>query len=97
MQTEINRTPPRVAVRISGINIIGSEDGVPNIVMGRSIPLVQDDMTATVQTRWSAGLRELWVCDVMGRPVEIIDLNTRPLSEMMHYTFVRDRILAAAR
>lgn len=97
MQAEINRAMPRVPVRIAGINAIGAESGVTSLVMGRSIPLVQDSMTALVAMNWGAQVRQLWVCDAMGRVVEVTDLTTAPLSDPMNYNAVRDRILARAR
>lgn len=48
MQAEINRAMPRVPVRIAGIKVIGAEPGVTAMVMGRTIPLVQDSMMALV-------------------------------------------------
>ena len=97
MQAEINRAMPRVPVRITGINVIGAEPGVASMVMGRTIPLVQDSMMALVAMNWGAQVRELWVCDASGRVVEITDLSSAPLSEPMNYNAVRDRILARAR
>jgi len=97
MQAEINRAMPRTPVRITGINVVGAEAGVDTLVMGRSIPLVQDSMSANVAMRWGAQARQLWVCDAMGRVVEVTDLSSAPLDDPMHFNATRDRLLALAR
>ena len=80
MQTEIDRAMPRTRVRITAINVIGSEADVASVVMGRALPLVQDDMTANVAARWGAQVRQLWVCDAAGRVLEVTDLTSASLS-----------------
>jgi hypothetical protein len=97
MQTEIDRAMPRTRVRITAINAIGAEAGVASVVMGRTLPLVQDDMTANVAARWGAQVRQLWVCDAAGRVLEVTDLTSASLGETMNYNAVRDRLLALAR
>jgi len=97
MQTEINRAMPRIPVRITAINAIGAESGVESVLMGRTLPLVQDSSAASVASRWGAQVRQLWVCDPQGRVVEVTDLGLATLAEPMNYNAVRDRILARAR
>jgi hypothetical protein len=97
MQGEIDRMMLRTRVRIVGINTVGAEGGVASITEGRTLPLVQDDATARVAPRWGATVRELWICDTMGRVVEVIDLTVRSLAEPMNYSAIRDRLVALAR
>jgi hypothetical protein len=97
MQGAINMAMPRTPVQISIINQIGSEAGTESLLMGRTLPYVQDNEMVGVARRWGAMTRELWILDAMNRRVEVIDLTVRSLSEPMNELAVRNRILEIAR
>ncbi len=97
MQSELDRAMPRTRVRITAINAVGAESGVEFVLMGRTLPFVQDTMAAGVASRWGAQVRQLWVCDPTGRVVEVTDLTTASLADPANYNALRDRLLARAR
>src|SRR5262245_33085028 len=95
MQGEIDAGPP-AAVAILGINAPESAAGVPDMVAGRTIPLLQDEDAVDAAGLWDVTPRDVVVLDPSGRAYAVYNLTTHDLAVPANYAALKQLILDAA-
>ncbi len=81
---------------IFGVNAAGSESGNPEMVAGRTMGLLQDDVASDVWGLWSVAYRDVYVLDPQNRLFAIYNLTSHDLADPANYQSLRDLIAAAA-
>jgi len=93
MQAELNAEG---GISIAGINSLGSESGVPDMCLGRVIPLLQDTAVEHVWTQWQVTYRDVVVLDKDNMEVAVFNLTDNDLQVPANYDALKN-ILRAAR
>lgn len=96
MQQRFDALTPPAPIQIVVINEIGAEAGTSSVLMGRSLPFVQDSATARVWSTWGASRYQLWLVDGMGRRLEVLNLSSAPLTDPTNATQLQTRLLSLA-
>jgi hypothetical protein len=96
MQGEIDAEFPDLGVALLGVNGAGFESGVPLMVDGRVIPLLQDTAADDVWTAWGVEYRDVIVLDRDNVPVGVFNLTDHDLSQMGEFAALKGMLLDAA-
>jgi len=100
MQAEIGLGVPAgaaIAIRILGINEAGQESGNAGMVVGRTLPFLQDTPAEYVWGgRWQVEWRDVVVLDAQNRRIAVYNLTAHDLGLPANYAELRDLLLAAA-
>jgi hypothetical protein len=93
---ELNGEFPDLGIELLGINGIGYESGVPQMVTGRFIPLLQDVAAVDAWTQWEVVYRDVIILDRDGVPVGVFNLTEHDLSMMGEYEALKGMLLDVA-
>lgn len=96
MQLEFNGDFPELGVRLLGVNGAGFEAGVPQMVNGRFIPLLQDTAEVDAWGAWQAEYRDVIILDRDNVPVGVFNLTEHDLSQMGEYEALKTMLIDAA-
>jgi len=96
MQAELDAASPAVPIHLFGVNMPGNEAGVPDMILGNTIGLLQDTVTDDVSTQWGVTYRDVYLLDQNNQVVEVYNLTTYNLDDPANYAYLRDRLLAIA-
>ncbi|WP_096326998.1 hypothetical protein [Nannocystis exedens] len=70
---------------------------MPQMVAGRSIPLLQDVGEVDAWARWEVVYRDVVILDRDGAPVGVFNLTEHDLAQMGEYEALKGMLLDAAR
>jgi len=93
---DLNGEFPDLGIELLGINGIGLESGVPQMVTGRFIPLLQDVAEVDAWTQWEVVYRDVIILDRDGVPVGVFNLTEHDLSMMGEYEALKGMLLDVA-
>lgn len=96
MQGEFDVGFPELGISLLGVNGAGHESGVPLMVDGRTIPLLQDTVEAGVWTAWEVVYRDVIILDRENVPIGVFNLTEHDLSMMGEYETLKGMLLDAA-
>lgn len=96
MQFELNGDFPDLGIELLGVNGIGFESGVPQMVSGRFIPLLQDVAEVDAWTQWEVVYRDVIILDREGVPAGVFNLTEHDLSQMGEYETLKGMLLDVA-
>lgn len=96
MQGELDAEFPDAKVSLLGVNGAGHESGVPDMTMGRTIPLLQDTAEADVWTAWGVVYRDVIILNGDNAPVGVFNLTDHDLSQMGEFEALKGMLLDAA-
>jgi hypothetical protein len=96
MQYEFNADFPELGIKLLGVNGADFEAGVPQMVNGRFIPLLQDTAEADVWTAWGVEYRDVIILDRENVPVGVFNLTAHDLSQMGEYEALKGMLIDAA-
>jgi hypothetical protein len=83
-------------VTILGVNTIGAESGVPDMCLGRDIPLLQDTAAAKVWESWHVTYRDVFVLDPDNHVITVYNLTEHDLSNPDNYATLKGILRDAA-
>ena len=95
MQAELDAGPP-FAVAILGVNAPDETAGVPDMVAGRTLPLLQDEVAVDVGGLWDVTPRDVVVLDPSGRVYAVYNLTVHDLAVPANYAELKQLLLDAA-
>ncbi|MCY1054435.1 hypothetical protein [Nannocystis sp. SCPEA4] len=90
---ELNGEFPDLGIELLGVNGIGLETGVPQMVAGRFIPLLQDVAEVDAWTQWEVVYRDVIILDRDGVPVGVFNLTEHDLSMMGEYESLKGMLI----
>jgi thiol-disulfide isomerase/thioredoxin len=96
LQSELRAANPTREVRIFVIADLDSDGATSVFSAGNSLPVLQDNRTANVQSNWMAAIRDVVVVDDLGTRKLVYNLTTRALTETVYYDDLKSRLLALA-
>lgn len=96
MQAELNGEAPDLGIALLGVNGAGFESGIPQMVSGRFIPLLQDVAEVDAWTQWEVVYRDVIILDRDGAPVGVFNLTEHDLSMMGEYAALKGMLIDAA-
>lgn len=96
MQKELNGSFPELGIHLLGVNGVGYESGVPQMVGGRFIPLLQDTAEVDAWTAWAVVYRDVIILDRDNVPVGVFNLTDHDLAIMGEYETLKGMLLDAA-
>ena len=96
MQSELDGEHPDLRIALLGVNGVGYESGLPQIVAGRVIPLLQDTADVDAWARWEVTWRDVVILDRDGAPVGVFNLTEHDLSQMGEYEALKGMLLDLA-
>lgn len=96
MQRELDAEAPELGIHLLGVNEAGHASGVPAMVEGRTIPLLQD-IAGGAWTSWRVTYRDVIIVDRDNAPVGVFNLTEHDLSSMGAYTELKGLLIDAAR
>jgi len=85
MQTELLAENPATAIRILGINSMGSETGNAAMCDGRDIPWLQDTITEQVWIDWGVTWRDVVILDRDNHVAAVYNLTVHNLADPANY------------
>jgi len=96
MQGELDGEFPELPIHLLGVNGAGHESGVPSMIDGRVIPLLQDTAEADAWSDWQVVYRDVIILDRDNVPVGVFNLTENDLSNMADYTALKTMLIDAA-
>lgn len=96
MQEDLVGDAPMRPVHLFGVNAPGTESGVPEMVDGRMLPLLQDTLADGVAGTWEAKHFDLVVLDARNVVVAVLPLLENDLTDPASYEAVRAMLLEIA-
>lgn len=96
MQREIAATNPTRPVKIFVISDLDSDGATAVFTTGVTIPVLQDNRQANVQSNWMATIRDVVVVDDEGTRRLVYNLTTRSLDQPGYYNDLKARLLSIA-
>ncbi len=96
MQGELDGGFPELGISLLGVNGAGFESGVPDMVLGRTIPLLQDTVEVDAWTAWGVEYRDVIILDRDNVPVGVFNLTAHDLSQMGEYEALKGMLIDAA-
>ena len=96
MQFELNSEVPELKIKLLGVNGAGFETGVPQMITGRFIPLLQDTAQVNAWQQWAVTYRDGIILDRANIPVGVFNLTEHDLSDMGDYITLKGMLLDAA-
>ena len=96
MQNEIDAEGWAVAVRILGINEIGSERDNDLMCAGRDLPWLQETASNLVWVPWAVTNRDVIILDRNNRQIGIYNLTEHDLSQATNFAELKGLLQAAA-
>ncbi|MDC0666658.1 hypothetical protein [Nannocystis radixulma] len=90
---ELNGEFPDLGIELLGVNGVGLETGVPQMVAGRFIPLLQDVAEVDAWTQWEVVYRDVIILDRDGVPVGVFNLTEHDLSMMGEYESLKGMLI----
>lgn len=96
MQLDLNGSVPDLGIKLLGVNGAGFETGVPQMVAGRFIPLLQDTAEVDAWTAWQVEYRDVIILDRDNVPVGVFNLTDHDLSMMGEYETLKGMLIDAA-
>lgn len=96
MQGELDAEHPELGISLVGVNGAGFESGVPLMVEGRTIPLLQDTVEADVWTAWAVEYRDVILLDRENVPVGVFNLTEHDLAQMGEFAALKGMLIDAA-
>ncbi len=96
MQFELNGSVPELGIQLLGVNGAGFETGVPQMISGRFIPLLQDTVEVDAWQQWAVTYRDVIILDRANVPVGVFNLTEHDLADMGDYETLKGMLLDAA-
>lgn len=96
MQKELNGDFPDKGIKLLGVNGAGFETGVPQMIAGRFLPLLQDTVDVDAWGQWAVTYRDVVILDRDNVPVGVFNLTDHDLAVMMEYETLKGMLLDAA-
>jgi hypothetical protein len=96
MHDELAAESLQQAVDILGVNFPGAESGIPDMCLGRDLPLLQDTTEADVWGAWEVTYRDVFVLDAENRVVTIYNLTDHDLGQPANYEALKGILRQAA-
>ena len=96
MQAELDTTATNIPVRILGVNATGQESGNSAIVVGNSIPWLQDLAAQNVWSDWSVTYRDVIVLDDENKVARIYNLTEHDLGNPVYYNQLKGLLVEVA-
>jgi len=96
MQGELDAELPELQIRLLGVNGAGHESGVPSMIDGRVIPLLQDTVEVDAWNDWEVVYRDVIILDRDNVPVGVFNLTENDLSNMGDYTALKTMLIDVA-
>jgi hypothetical protein len=96
MQIELDGSVPELGIDLIGVNGAGFETGVPEMINGRFIPLLQDTVEVDAWSLWQVEYRDVIILDRDNVPVGVFNLTTHDLSDMGDYVTLKGMLIDAA-
>jgi len=85
-----------LGIALLGVNERGHESGVPEMVAGRVIPLLQDVKKVNAWREWEVTYRDVIILDRDGVPVGVFNLTEHDLASMGEYETLKGMLLDVA-
>lgn len=95
MQGELDAEAPELGIQLLGVNEAGHNSGVPAMVEGRKIPLLQDVAGGAWPT-WGVTYRDVIVLDRENVPFGVFNLTEHDLASMGAFAELKGMLLDAA-
>jgi hypothetical protein len=96
MQKELDGGFPGLGVDLIGVNGAGHELGVPQMIDGRVIPLLQDTVEVDAWSLWQVEYRDVIIVDRENVPVGVFNLTAHDLADMGEYETLKGMLIDAA-
>lgn len=96
MQREIAASMPMRPVKFFVIADLDSDGATSVFTTGVTLPVLQDNRTANVQSNWMATIRDVVLVDDEGTRRLVYNLTTRSLDEAVYYNDLKSRVLSIA-
>ena len=96
MQAELDTTTTAIPIRILGINETGQESGNAGIVVGNTIPWLQDTAAQNVWSDWKVTWRDVIILDDANNVAGIFNLTDHDLQDPAQYNALKALLLDVA-
>ena len=96
MQKELTSENHETKIRLLGLNAVGFESAVSEMVTGRTIPLLQDTTSENVWGAWTATWRDVMILNVDNIHVDTFNLTLHDLANPANYAELKARLKAVA-
>jgi hypothetical protein len=96
MQGELDAIDTARPIRLLGINEAGQESGNSVIVVGRTIPWLQDTESEDVWAKWKVTYRDVVVLDPENRVAGVYNLTEHDLNVPANYDSLKALLLRVA-
>ena len=96
MQAEVLASNPSARIRILAIDEAGDAPAAALAVEGRTIPLLEDTPTASVQAAWNAAQHDVVILDAENNAIGLYGLTVHNLSYAPDYAVLLDYLRFAA-
>jgi len=96
MQDELVAENAGTIIRLLSCNQIGADSGVPGMIVGRDLPLTQDNSFANVWVNWGVTYRDVVILDVDNFRVGVYNLTVHDLADPANYAELKAMLKAAA-
>ena len=96
MQVELDTTATTLPIRILGVNETGQESGNSAIVVGNTIPWLQDTAAQNVWSDWKVTYRDVIILDDENRVAGIYNLTDHNLQNPADYNALKALLIQIA-
>ena len=96
MQGELDAEFPDLPIQLLGVNGAGYEAGVPEMIDGRVLPLLQDTAEDDVWGAWQVVYRDVVILDRDNAPVGVFNLTEHDLADAADYAALKTMLIDAA-
>ena len=96
MQAELDTTTTAIPIRILGLNETGQESGNSAIVVGNTIPWLQDTAAQDVWSDWDVTYRDVIVLDDENNVAGVYNLTEHDLQNPAEYNELKTLLIGVA-
>ena len=96
MQREVDSLATPLPIHILGVNEAGHESGIPAMIFGTTIPLLQDVPIVNAWASWHVTFRDVIVLDAENNTSFTYNLTEHNLSDSSSYAQLKGQLLEAA-
>lgn len=96
MQAELDTTATTIPIRILGVNETGQESGNAGIVVGNTIPWLQDTAAQDVWSDWQVTYRDVIILDGENKVAGVYNLTEHDLANAPEYNALKALLVEVA-
>ena len=96
MQAELLAENPDTNIRVIGVNMAGLEYANDDMVVGRTLPWLQDTYDDNVWGRWGVSWQDVIILDMENMKYEVYNLGVNPIEAPANYEELKSLLKAAA-